>query len=1227
VHSLAERNDLLARAEFIDAVLNNQSISVLLNGIANIVPQWSIWSLDPIAANRVLESNPGIRPDVALISNADLCFTLKKAFEYAVDTETERNNLIPSLKDGDRVYVANETQGFWAIWQWLRTGTTSGEFALWRVQTYDTTSFLQDIDWYADGYSAANPPIISYPTIAQRNATEGSTAPTNRLVKILNDGTGKFNWTAFIDGQWEVVAIEDGTVQLSDAFYDPLRTVYAVVTPTSPNLLPANTTLASAITNRDGSWEMRILTHALRYSGLLTESEINQVWFDIVNFCHVQQNEVEWAFKTSFMTLNGIAVPLQETPVLMADQTQNVVDFVNEVKPYHVKVRQSAIQYNPTLDIANGTPTDFDDPVYTDPATGIQRALDPTDPTDQAILQLAPYTDWYQNFATNASLIRHFTVTLLFDRIAAVSGNWDMSNWDTVLWDSGEGDGGAAYRLLTYYAPTAGMPPIDLEILLGLDAKTDAISSVLAGSFDTIDDGGTFAPETYDVDINPPLTSQPGGFDLRDPYVAAGQPEERVSFGADDGLQVIVTAKPLQGAPPQIIKVFEVGTIPGQTTTLFYDFMAGSVSAVMVFCDGVRAVFNTDYTVDLFARTITLNLTVNGSPVQRCAIHAFGCGGSSVVTEQHYLSYSTAAGLTLDSPSIANNVEVLVNGVQLTSSHYTVNGTQVTLTSPPSDGTDVALVVYDGGFNSASMMQIETLSYNVGQTWTLTLRDQQTMPEHAGTIVEVNGLRLTPPTTIYGSMTVAAPYVYIPQAPDVTTVETVYYNGQKYTHSIPVCTTTSPTSNYPFQVVLPGAAPPTTIAGQFVLYENLLIALDPNFVSDVVVVLTYTDSSPDYTVVNGVLTITKALSNSDVITSTTFTNAATMGIQTVAFNLGAPILETVVPQPFAKNYALVTMNGLALQPDDDFKIETESFSLGAVYFSRPVLTLNNPKQSGSVVATVFTGAAAREAMQWQYVTKTPASVRMIPALVTVQTNSDNIDGYDVAPLDTQPFDETQAVGVPTNGPITDPQPQFRIDTTFEYARLSPYMAGTLVADIPVGAASFDVQLFIQPIATKLQDPFPLPVPDNAHNRPGVVYIEGERIEYFGYSRSGDVVTISQLRRATRGTSMGSKRLVLTGTGTGSQETYAFPATGVLDFTLDDVPIAADQFAVVVNGGNTQVTFTASAGSYIVMGLTLNVTHRKDAAVYNGAMTFLKDVPIGPDVGNRELQPMHQIIAN
>ena len=578
--------------------------------------------------------------------------------------------------------------------------------------------------------------------------------------------------------------------------------------------------------------------------------------------------------------------------------------------------------------------------------------------------------------------------------------------------------------------------------------------------------------------INPPLPSRPGGFDLREPY-ANSKPEERVPCAADDALHMIVTAQPEIGGPPQIVKNFIVNTA-SSSVTLYFGLIAQSATAVLVYRDGARTLLTTDYTVDYFHQTVTVTVTPN---VQHSiTIHAFGFGGVSLITDESFVSYASNP-VTIDAATVTSDVTVVVNGTLLATG-YTVSGNQVTLTSPPSVGGDVAVVTFSGGASTATQISVQLLTYNGGQTWNLNPHDTDTTPEQSGTIVEVNGLRLTP--------------------------------------------------------------------------------------------------GIDYTVSAGLLTISKSLSSGNTILATLFSNAASMGIQTLV-STTSPI---TIPLPYNINYAMVWMNGLLLVPETDYTIvpnplPSSLYAVGqygsGLYSQGPpqataVLTIN-PSIVGHVVAMIFTTPPAMGFMQWMTNTRLPATVRMPPAR--------DITG-------------AQLVGTPTNGDLL---PTLLYQALNEYVLMSPFNAGTLAAALNPDDVTITITLFVGTLSSKLLPADPLTIPAT---KPGSIWIGSERIEYFGLSRSSNTITLAQLRRGTRGTSIEEQRSVTQVTATGASQTVVLTGLGAVTVTVNGDYL---DFTSVGISGNTHVTFTAPVGELVILGITTGYTYPIGMAVYNGDTVF------------------------
>jgi hypothetical protein len=415
VYTLQERDALLADPAITNTLDAGGRIRVLVDGLGNQdAPQWSVWTAKAIAGS--------------VEGSHDYEFTLTKSYDYHVETLHDRDTLLlravpPAV--GERVLVDGDvlTDGFWTIWQYTGNAT----WKLVRHQTYRTQDFWSYTDWYAVGYSPTNPPVVRYANAKARDVAENPN-PKTTFVRVNDDGNGSWVWTAYVDGKWTVVARQSGTIQLSSKLYDKVRPQIGF-DPIQASDLINFSTLLSKVPDRDGGWELRQLMSAIRDQNCLTDLEINELFFSMVHFCHAQQDQVTWAFKTSFLNIGGYNETLQAVPVQPVDNTQNLLNYIDEVKPYRVKTREFTRVVTPPIESTAVRVTDFDFPPYFDPNTGKYRTLSIGSPADLAIIQNNyPWKDWYDNYqkpewradnydANTWNPVRHFRIRMFFDRI------------------------------------------------------------------------------------------------------------------------------------------------------------------------------------------------------------------------------------------------------------------------------------------------------------------------------------------------------------------------------------------------------------------------------------------------------------------------------------------------------------------------------------------------------------------------------------------------------------------------------------------------------------------------------------------------------------------------------------------------------------------------------------------------------------------------------------------
>lgn len=507
---------------------------------------------------------------------------------------------VSGLHDEDWVLILEdeENNGQWSI--------INGALELLWTQPYNTEQSWEYSDWYSGEYTFDSEPVVTYATFTERNQKEFPV--TNRLVKILDNGAGQWVWTAHINDAWVIVAQQDGVVQIKE----------------NANGL-----------NLGALFDMLLAEH------ILTGREKNDLWFAMVNFVHSRNDQVDWAFKTSFMSILGFNEELLARPVTQPDNTQDIIRYIDEVKPYHVTIREFSRNFRASEE-TNVTVTDFDKPLYYDETIGQYRTLDLI--RDAELLNTGKWAHWYNN----QGLARRTVLSMKFDRI----------------WFEDDGiDSGAAHRIAN--SPHSS----DMDELLNLGFRGD------------IENGGAFgSPQDGELsDANGILSDFTEGYRLLDPRVAPNTPEEMVRLGAHDIFLLRSHDNALLGAPVMKAIHFDVS---GETG-LYTANLTVMVRNLILFGDGKRL---SDFTYEQFPHTVTVDVT----DISDLLVYQIGYAGETAIVEQKYLA-SVGGSQTIGMTSVVGNgVMVTQNGVTIAS---TVSGSDVTFTAPV--GADIVITVYE----------------------------------------------------------------------------------------------------------------------------------------------------------------------------------------------------------------------------------------------------------------------------------------------------------------------------------------------------------------------------------------------------------------------------------------------------------------------------------------------------------------------------------------------------
>jgi len=83
----------------------------------------------------------------------------------------------------------------------------------------------------------------------------------------------------------------------------------------------------------------------------------NEIFFSMLRHVHQEQPDIDWAFKTSLIFVKGFNAKLEQTAIDRENQIENILEYLNEAKPYHTNFsglteQQSATREDASLSVS-----------------------------------------------------------------------------------------------------------------------------------------------------------------------------------------------------------------------------------------------------------------------------------------------------------------------------------------------------------------------------------------------------------------------------------------------------------------------------------------------------------------------------------------------------------------------------------------------------------------------------------------------------------------------------------------------------------------------------------------------------------------------------------------------------------------------------------------------------------------------------------------------------------
>jgi len=305
--------------------------------------------------------------------------------------------------------VSDSTQnGLWTIYT-ITTPKTFATLFLSRVQNYDTRNYWEYVTWYLPGYNSSVKIIAEVSNVTTLNTLSLTAAPVGSSVKVTANSQGKFEIYLRTNTGWDRVGLQDGTIQFLAQLWDYALGRYGF----DVEVFDAQHFDQEPVT------ETRKIIQAINEQLLIGDLliERNRALILMFNFVLSEFEAPEWLTKTSLIDVDHKIRQLIPYQTYQRDNQDFVLNYIQEVKPYHVQIREFNLIYN-GLDVYQGTLADFDLPAFynttqvpnqymspvltpytlsTATGTGHPSTYSDVDP-DSALWQTQPYSFWFENY-------------------------------------------------------------------------------------------------------------------------------------------------------------------------------------------------------------------------------------------------------------------------------------------------------------------------------------------------------------------------------------------------------------------------------------------------------------------------------------------------------------------------------------------------------------------------------------------------------------------------------------------------------------------------------------------------------------------------------------------------------------------------------------------------------------------------------------------------------------
>ena len=268
----------------------------------------------------------------------------------------------------------------------------------------DTARYWSYIDWYQVGYNSSVNPVAEVANYADLSTL---TVAVGSSVRVTSGSSGKWEIYQKTDLGWDRVGLENGTIKFNEELWN-----YSV-----GHFGFDAEVFDAQYFDQEPVIETRKIIQAINEELFIDDLAIerNRALILVFNFVLSEFTAPEWLTKTSLIDVDHTIRQLIPYQIYRQDNQTFVLDYIQEVKPYHTQIRAFNLTYGGS-DAYPGMMTDFDVPAYYDNTLEIPQFISPvllpyTQSTaisntnfDADTLSTStiwsdnPYNEWYNNY-------------------------------------------------------------------------------------------------------------------------------------------------------------------------------------------------------------------------------------------------------------------------------------------------------------------------------------------------------------------------------------------------------------------------------------------------------------------------------------------------------------------------------------------------------------------------------------------------------------------------------------------------------------------------------------------------------------------------------------------------------------------------------------------------------------------------------------------------------------